>query len=100
MIDEGAALVVGGHPHVTQGADMYKGKPIVYSLGNFVFDGFDYPEGRRGWLLRVKLDKSGVLLWETLAAQIDDAGTPWPVPGAFTPCGRGGDAVISECQNR
>jgi poly-gamma-glutamate capsule biosynthesis protein CapA/YwtB (metallophosphatase superfamily) len=44
MIDEGAALVVGSHPHVTQGAEIYKGKPIIYSLGNFVFDGFDYPE--------------------------------------------------------
>jgi poly-gamma-glutamate capsule biosynthesis protein CapA/YwtB (metallophosphatase superfamily) len=42
MIDEGATLVVGGHPHVTQGAETYKGKPIIYSLGNFVFDGFDY----------------------------------------------------------
>ena len=99
MIDEGAALVVGGHPHVTQGAEIYKGKPIIYSLGNFVFDGFDYPEAQRGWLLRLKLDKSGVLFWETLAAQMDDNGTPWPVSGAFTPCGRGGDAVISECQN-
>jgi poly-gamma-glutamate synthesis protein (capsule biosynthesis protein) len=99
MIDEGAALVVGGHPHVTQGAEIYQGKPIVYSLGNFVFDGFDYPEAQRGWLLRLKLDKSGVLFWETLAAQIDDAGTPWPASGAFTPCGRGGDITISECRN-
>jgi poly-gamma-glutamate capsule biosynthesis protein CapA/YwtB (metallophosphatase superfamily) len=99
MIDAGAALVVGGHPHVTQGAEIYKGKPIIYSLGNFVFDGFDYPEAGRGWLLRLKLDKSGVIFWETLAAQIDDAGTPWPASGAFTPCGRGGDEVISECQN-
>ena len=99
MIDEGAALLVGSHPHVTQGAEIYKGKPIVYSLGNFVFDGFDYPEARRGWLLRLKLDKSGVIFWETLAAQIDDAGTPWPASGAFTPCGRSGDVAISECQN-
>ena len=99
MIDAGAALVVGGHPHVTQGAEIYRGKPIVYSLGNFVFDGFDYPEAQRGWLLRLKLDKTGVLFWETLAAQIDDAGTPWPASGAFTPCGHSGDAVISECQN-
>ena len=99
MIDAGAALVVGGHPHVTQGAEIYQGKPIVYSLGNFVFDGFDYPEAQRGWLLRLKLDKSGVLSWETLAAQIDDAGTPWPASGAFTPCGRGGEEVVSECQN-
>jgi len=99
MIDEGAALVVGSHPHVTQGAEIYKGKPIIYSLGNFVFDGFDYPEARRGWLLRLKLDKSGVLFWETLAAQIDDAGTPWPASGAFTPCGRGSEELVLECQN-
>jgi poly-gamma-glutamate synthesis protein (capsule biosynthesis protein) len=98
MIDEGAALVVGSHPHVTQGAEIYKGKPIVYSLGNFVFDGFDYPEARRGWLLRLKLDKSGVVFWETLAAQIDDAGTPWPVAGAFTPCGRSGEKLVLACQ--
>lgn len=98
MIDAGAALVVGGHPHVTQGAETYQGKPIIYSLGNFVFDGFDYPEARRGWLLRVKLDKTGVVFWETLAAQIDDDGTPHPAANAFTPCGRGGEDSILECQ--
>lgn len=37
MIDAGADLVVGSHPHVLQGIEYYKGKPIVYSLGNFVF---------------------------------------------------------------
>ena len=99
MIDAGADLVVGSHPHVTQGAEIYKGKPIVYSLGNFVFDGFDYPEAQRGWLLRLKLDKSGVISWETLAAQIDDAGTPWPVAGAFTPCGRGDEEIMLACRN-
>lgn len=99
MIDEGAALVVGGHPHVTQGAEVYKGKPIIYSLGNFVFDGFDYDNAKRGWLLRLKLDHSGVVFWETLAAQMDDDGTPHPVSGSFTPCGRGGDTLISECMN-
>jgi poly-gamma-glutamate capsule biosynthesis protein CapA/YwtB (metallophosphatase superfamily) len=38
-IDQGADLVVGHHPHVLQGAEIYKGKPIVYSLGNFIFGG-------------------------------------------------------------
>lgn len=99
MIDAGAALVVGSHPHVTQGAEIYKGKPIVYSLGNFVFDGFDYATGKRGWLLRLTLDKSGVVFWDTLTAQIDDAGTPYPLSGAFTPCGRGGDETVAECVN-
>ena len=36
-IDAGADLVVGSHPHVLQGVEFYKDKPIVYSLGNFVF---------------------------------------------------------------
>lgn len=36
-IDAGADLVVGSHPHVLQGLEYYKEKPIVYSLGNFVF---------------------------------------------------------------
>jgi poly-gamma-glutamate synthesis protein (capsule biosynthesis protein) len=38
-IDQGADLVVGHHPHVVQGIDKYKGKYIVYSLGNFCFGG-------------------------------------------------------------
>lgn len=36
-IDAGADIVIGSHPHVLQGLEYYKGKPIVYSLGNFVF---------------------------------------------------------------
>ena len=38
LIDYGADIVIGTHPHVTQGIEMYKGKPIFYSLGNFIFD--------------------------------------------------------------
>ncbi|MDO5416412.1 MAG: CapA family protein [Lachnospiraceae bacterium] len=37
FIDAGADLVIGSHPHVLQGVEYYQGKPIVYSLGNFVF---------------------------------------------------------------
>lgn len=36
-IDAGADIVIGAHPHVLQGIEYYNGKPIVYSLGNFVF---------------------------------------------------------------
>lgn len=36
-IDAGADLVIGSHPHVLQPVEYYNGKPIVYSLGNFVF---------------------------------------------------------------
>lgn len=50
-IDAGADLVIGAHPHVLQGIEYYKGKPIVYSLGNFVF-GSSIP---RTMLLKVTL---------------------------------------------
>lgn len=37
-IDQGADAVIGSHPHVLQGIEVYKGRPIFYSLGNFIFD--------------------------------------------------------------
>ena len=79
MIDAGADAVVGGHPHLTQGTDSYRGKPIIYSLGNFVFDGFDWPAAQTGWLLRLTVDRGGVVDWSIVEAKIDDAGTPYPV---------------------
>lgn len=38
LIDAGADAVIGHHPHVVQDVGVYNGKPIFYSLGNFVFD--------------------------------------------------------------
>lgn len=37
-IDAGADMVIGAHPHVLQGIEYYNGKPIVYSLGNYIFN--------------------------------------------------------------
>ena len=37
IVDAGADCVVGHHPHVPQGIELYRGKPIAYSLGNFLF---------------------------------------------------------------
>ena len=42
-VDQGADLVIGHHPHVLQGIEYYKGKSIVYSLGNFCFGGNSTP---------------------------------------------------------
>ena len=39
LADSGADLVVGNHPHVLQGMELYNGVPIYYSLGNFLFGG-------------------------------------------------------------
>ncbi len=38
MIDAGADLIIGSHPHVVQEVELYKNKLIFYSLGNFIFD--------------------------------------------------------------
>ncbi|MDD4901981.1 MAG: AmmeMemoRadiSam system protein B [Patescibacteria group bacterium] len=38
LIDAGADIIIGHHPHVVGGVELYKNKPIFYSLGNFVFD--------------------------------------------------------------
>ncbi|MNJ26691.1 Capsule biosynthesis protein CapA [compost metagenome] len=37
FVDAGADLIIGGHPHVLQGLERYKGKWIAYSTGNFIF---------------------------------------------------------------
>jgi len=94
MIDAGADVVVGGHPHITQGAEYYKGHLIVYSLGNFVFDGFEEGPCRSGWLLRMTLNKQGLVEWDTRVAHADEQGIPHPLPGAKSPRGRAGSTTI------
>ena len=54
-IDAGADLVVGSHPHVLQGIELYHGKWILYRLGNFVF-GSSIPETM---LVQASLDAQG-----------------------------------------
>lgn len=99
MIDAGATLVVGAHPHVIQPVERYRDGIVAYSLGNFVFDGFDAPEAWQGWLLQIELDKRGLVAWHTRLAHIDADGTPHPVPGALTPCGRRGVRGVGACRN-
>jgi poly-gamma-glutamate capsule biosynthesis protein CapA/YwtB (metallophosphatase superfamily) len=47
-VDAGAHLILGGHPHMLKGAEMYKGRAIFYSLGNFAFEQGAGPEKYRG----------------------------------------------------
>ena len=46
MIDAGADMVIGDHPHVLQPLEIYKKKTIIYSMGNFIFGGNRHPENR------------------------------------------------------
>lgn len=58
LIDAGADLVVGHHPHVPQGIEEYKGRLIFYSLGNFVFHQAPYWT-QRGLGIEMQLEKQG-----------------------------------------
>ena len=51
-IDQGADLVIGHHPHVVQEVETYKGKQIVYSLGNLVFGGNHNPSDKNCLIFR------------------------------------------------
>lgn len=76
MIDSGVDMVVGGHPHVTQNIEIYKGKPIFYSLGNFVFDGFNTVDTTTGWVLEANIRSDSSMGWQIYAAKLNKSGIP------------------------
>lgn len=69
IIDWGADLILGHHPHVVQKIEEYKGGVIVYSLGNFVFDQHK-PETKKSMIFKAKLSQKGVVEYSTLPIQI------------------------------
>jgi poly-gamma-glutamate synthesis protein (capsule biosynthesis protein) len=98
MVDAGADAVIGGHPHVTQDIEHYRGKPIVYSVGNFVMKETDNDNQRRGWVLRLSLDKQGVRGFDTHAAKINFEGIPTLDRSTASPCWARGDSSTRLCQ--
>ena len=60
LIDRGADAVVGHHPHVVQGVEVYKNKPIFYSLGNFIFDQYFSVETQQGLAVSLEFSDDGV----------------------------------------
>jgi len=55
-LDNGAALAIAHHPHVTQGLELYDGKLIAYSMGNFIFDQ-NFSATQHSFILYVWLDE-------------------------------------------
>ncbi len=58
-IDSGADVVVGHHPHVPQDIEMYNSRPIIYSLGNFIFDQSWSKPTMQGAVVQMKIYKDG-----------------------------------------
>ena len=70
-IDQGADLVICHHPHIIQGVEIYKGKLIAHSLGNFAFD-LAYPETFPSMILNTKVDETGFYEFTITPIYIDD----------------------------
>ena len=60
LIDNGADLVLGHHSHTPQGIEFYRGKPIVYSLGNFLFYPFSKPLCNESYIFQATVGRDGV----------------------------------------
>lgn len=80
-IDHGADLVVCHHPHVTQGFQVYRGKLIAHSLGNFAFD-LDYPETMPTVILNASINETGFSEYSVTPVFIDDY-IPMRAQGGF-----------------
>jgi poly-gamma-glutamate synthesis protein (capsule biosynthesis protein) len=70
-IDDGADLVICHHPHMIQGFEVYNGKLIAHSLGDFTFD-LDYPETYPSVILNAKINETGFYDYLITPVYIDD----------------------------
>jgi poly-gamma-glutamate capsule biosynthesis protein CapA/YwtB (metallophosphatase superfamily) len=70
-IDNGADLVICHHPHMIQGVELYDGKLIAHSLGNFAFDQ-EYPETYPSFILNTKVNETGFYEFTLTPVYIDD----------------------------
>jgi poly-gamma-glutamate capsule biosynthesis protein CapA/YwtB (metallophosphatase superfamily) len=98
MIDAGADAIIGGHPHVTQDVGVYKGKPIFFSVGNFVMKETDNDNQRKAWVLKLKMDKQGVKSFFGQPIVIDMKGIPKIARKAIGPCWQRGAKAVGQCR--
>ena len=97
MVDAGADAVLGGHPHVTQEIEIYRNRPVIYSVGNFMMDSLDNEPQTRGWVARLDLNAAGVRGLRTDTVRLSPRGIPRPAPEEPAWCWQSGEAGISHC---
>jgi poly-gamma-glutamate capsule biosynthesis protein CapA/YwtB (metallophosphatase superfamily) len=78
-IDAGAAMVLTNHPHLIQGMEIYAGKPIIYSLGNFILDQMWAAEVRSGYALEIVLRDTSIVGLRFHGVEIEDFHQPRPM---------------------
>ena len=72
IIDWGADIVIAHHPHVPQGWEEYKQKPIFYSLGNFIFDKGKGIQNPNSYLVSIILDTSKKITYKIIPVVFDN----------------------------
>ena len=79
-VDFGADLVLGHHPHVLQGLELYKGRLIAYSLGNYVFASYSNA-AKTSIILKAKIDAGGLVLAKLTPINVHNATVEFqPIP--------------------
>ncbi|GAB3366332.1 MULTISPECIES: CapA family protein [Giesbergeria] len=97
LMDAGADAIIGGHPHVTQDVELYQGKPIIYSVGNFVMKETDNERQRQAWVLRMTFDAQGASGFSTHPVRLDANGIPHPDHPHPSPCWQRGQHQPGWC---
>jgi poly-gamma-glutamate synthesis protein (capsule biosynthesis protein) len=62
LVDNGADIIIGHHPHVVQGMEIYGNKPIFYSLGNFIFDQYFSPDTQEELGVKITWQKNEIAI--------------------------------------
>jgi len=74
LVQSGADLLIGSHPHTVQGFEWLEGKPVFWSLGNYVFPGMDGTDGgEEGLLIRLGYAGKTLVYLEPVPVQLKDA---------------------------
>jgi poly-gamma-glutamate synthesis protein (capsule biosynthesis protein) len=79
LVDAGADIVQGHHPHVWQGIELYRDKYIYYSLGNFIFDQSWSAPTSQSYAIRLTLTKTAIIKEEVQPYIIRNNSRPEPV---------------------
>jgi len=77
LIDSGATIIVGHHPHVIQGIERYKHGLIAYSLGNFQFDpSVSHSPDNHSFILSIEITNDGLEAYNIIPVKIDNDFVP------------------------
>lgn len=76
LVDAGADIVIGSHPHWVQSKAEIQGKPVYWSLGNFVFDQMWSEETKKGVIVKITLDGDRIVDDELINTYIRKIGQP------------------------